>query len=69
MRTYEIELFARIDSLGDDATVKQGRDLVEWIIREIPRDYWDWAATEAIGIPGVYTDISMRLGECGVMYG
>lgn len=58
-------LLVRVDALGDNPTEAQADALVSWIIQEVPMDYWRWAAEEAIGIPGVYTEISMRLGEMG----
>lgn len=60
---WELMLKARIDALGVNASEEQGQSLVSWIIQEVPMDYWNWAAEEAIGIPGVYTEIRMRLSE------
>jgi len=56
-------LEARIDAIGENASDEQADALVSWIVEHVPRDYWESAALSAIDVPGVYTEISMRLGE------
>ena len=70
MSEFELErvfdlLVSRIDAIGAEATQAQAQALVEWIISNVPQEYWMSAATEACHIPCVYTDISMRCGEIG----
>lgn len=61
----ELQFCAMVDALGANATEKQAENLVSWIVENIGMDYWNWAAEYAILVPGVYTDIRMRMAECG----
>jgi hypothetical protein len=56
----------KVSALGSDATESQGAILAQWIIDNLDQEYWMGAAEYASDIPGVYTEISMRCGECGI---
>lgn len=66
MDNFDVILNAKIEALGTTATPEQGADLVSWIIQYVPIPFWRCAAEHAFMIPGVYTEISMRLGEMGL---
>ena len=53
---------------GAELTDAQSDNLVAWISENIPKAQWDEASTVCIlyGCKNAYTDLSMRMGECGI---
>lgn len=66
MKTQTDQLFtARVQALSDSATAEQSAALVSWITRNYPRHMWAWCADFADHVPGVYSELHMRMGEWG----
>lgn len=61
----ELSLAARIDALGESATPAQAEALISWVVENVAPCEWMSVAESAILVPGVYTELSMRCGECG----
>lgn len=59
------EFLARVDALGTDPNEEQVQQLVSFVIQNLPKDNWRWAAEIAINLGDFYTEITMRLGEMG----
>jgi len=51
-------------TVGNNPSESQQNRLVSIITQSLPKDLWASAALECGG--DVYTDISERLGECGI---
>lgn len=56
----------KVSALGSTASESQGVALAEWVVDHLCKDDWMGAAEYGINIPGFYTEISMRCGECGI---
>lgn len=66
MSDIDNKLSALIEAAGVNATNEQSDEIVSFITNHYPKDEWEWAAQLAIDIGEVYSDITMRLGECGM---
>lgn len=66
MDRTDIEFQARVEALGEDASEEQGKRLAQWVVENYGRDFWYWAAQQAVLVPGCYTELTMRCGECGI---
>lgn len=66
MSTVDTKLQALINAAGANATEEQSDEVVNFITTNYPKEDWAWASLQAINVGSVYTDISERLGECGM---
>lgn len=66
MSTVDTKLRALINAAGDNATEEQSDEIVSFITANYPKQDWAWASMQAINVGDVYTDISERMGECGM---
>lgn len=62
------QLEALCTVVGPDADSDQVARLTDWIVEHVPKADWSAAADVALALDlgDVYTDLSMRLGECGM---
>lgn len=63
------EFLARVDALGEKPSEEQVEALVSWVVDNLDQDEWDAAANAALmsGMEGdFYTEMRMRMGECGI---
>jgi hypothetical protein len=66
MSNIDRRLDALIAQVGSNASEEQSDSVVSFITHNYPKHLWACAADKAIDVGDVYTDITERLGECGM---
>ncbi|MFT5852280.1 MAG: hypothetical protein ACI87J_002256 [Colwellia sp.] len=66
MSANDKKLQTLINAAGANATEEQSDEVVNFITANYQKEDWAWASMQAINVGNVYTDISERLGECGI---
>lgn len=54
-----------VEAIGDYATQEQAERLECWVVDNLTRDEWASAAINAISVGDFYTNMRMRMAECG----
>lgn len=54
-----------VEAIGDNATQEQAERLECWVVNNLARDEWASAAINAVSVGDFYTNMRMRMAECG----
>ena len=65
-QTIDAVFNGMIEAVGSKPNQEQVDNLVSYAIKNYGQEYWSWCADRLLSVGNAYTQITERLGECGM---